>query len=167
MSRARQPGLDSQQGRERNSISSPPRPDRLWGSPSLVYNGYRGLFPSGRSGRCVELTTNFQLVSRLGMRSHYLQTAASPDFNSPTINTINMAPQKRCMGPILALFLTFSSTYTPSSLKKQLKILHRTSGGLLWTRWWTFGFYKRRGNSSLAERLLDSQKGLSSMGLIT
>jgi len=28
-------------------FSSPPRPDRLWGSPSLLPNGYRGFFPRG------------------------------------------------------------------------------------------------------------------------
>jgi len=26
-------------GREREFFSSPPRPDRLWGPPSLLYNG--------------------------------------------------------------------------------------------------------------------------------
>jgi hypothetical protein len=29
-----------------------------------------------------------------------------------------------------------------------------TSGGVLWTRWWTFGFHKMRGISWLAERTL-------------
>jgi hypothetical protein len=28
-------------------FNSPRRPDRLWGRPSLLFNGYRGLFPLG------------------------------------------------------------------------------------------------------------------------
>jgi hypothetical protein len=36
-----------------------------------------------------------------------------------------------------------------------------TSGGLLWTRWWTFRFHKMPRNSWVAERLAASQEGLS------
>jgi hypothetical protein len=45
-------------------FSSPRCPGRLWGSPSLLSNGYWGLFAQGQSGRGVKLTTHFQLVPR-------------------------------------------------------------------------------------------------------
>jgi hypothetical protein len=45
-------------------FSSPRRPVRLWGSPSLLSNGYWGLFPRGESGRGVTLTTHLQLAPR-------------------------------------------------------------------------------------------------------
>jgi hypothetical protein len=38
-----------------------------------------------------------------------------------------------------------------------------TSGGLMWTRQWTFGFHKRRGISWVAEWLLASQKVVRTM----
>jgi hypothetical protein len=38
-----------------------------------------------------------------------------------------------------------------------------TSGGLLWTRQWTFGFHKILGSSWVAAQLAASQEGLSSM----
>jgi hypothetical protein len=41
-----------------------------------------------------------------------------------------------------------------------------TSGGLLWTRWWTFGFHKMLGSSWVAAQLAASQDGLSSMKLV-
>jgi hypothetical protein len=45
-------------------FSSPRRPDRPWGPPSLLPTGTRGLFPRGESGRGVKLTTHLRLVTR-------------------------------------------------------------------------------------------------------
>jgi hypothetical protein len=38
-----------------------------------------------------------------------------------------------------------------------------TSGGLLWTRYWTFGFHKMLGSSSGAAQSAAPQEGLSSV----
>jgi len=52
-------GVDSREGYRRKFLSSPPRPDRLWGSLSLVSNGYRGggkSFPVGKAAGTLKLT---------------------------------------------------------------------------------------------------------------
>ena len=43
------------------------RPDRPWGPPSLLYNGYR-VFPGGESGRGVVLTTHPHLSAEVMKR---------------------------------------------------------------------------------------------------
>jgi hypothetical protein len=48
------------------------RPDRLWSLPSLIHNGYRGLFPRDYSGRGVKMTTHLHLVQRSRMVELYL-----------------------------------------------------------------------------------------------
>jgi hypothetical protein len=41
-------------------FSSPCRPDWFWGPPTLLFNGYRRLFPQEQSSRRVKLTTHLQ-----------------------------------------------------------------------------------------------------------
>jgi hypothetical protein len=45
-------------------LSSPRRTDRFWGPPSVLSNGYRGIFPGGYNDRGVEVTSHLQLVTR-------------------------------------------------------------------------------------------------------
>jgi hypothetical protein len=56
------PGLNP--GNWKRLLSSPKCPDRLWGPPNLLVNGYRGSFP-GKIDREVQLTTYLYLVPRL------------------------------------------------------------------------------------------------------
>jgi hypothetical protein len=56
-------------GRGWESFCPPSRPDRLWGPPSHLSNGYQGLsLPGGKRGRGVKLTTHLHLVLRSRMR---------------------------------------------------------------------------------------------------
>jgi hypothetical protein len=55
------PGIESRWGGEIFRT----RPDRPWGPPSILHNGYR-VFPGGKRGRGVALTTHPHLAPRLG-----------------------------------------------------------------------------------------------------
>jgi hypothetical protein len=55
-------------------FSSTPCPDRFWGPPSLISNGYRGLSHWVQSGRCVKLTTHLHLVPRSKNALRYTST---------------------------------------------------------------------------------------------
>lgn len=53
--------------RDSRFFFSPQGPDQLWGQPSLICNGYEGLFPQGWSGRDMKLVAHLYLVLRLQM----------------------------------------------------------------------------------------------------
>jgi hypothetical protein len=61
-------------GKGNRFVSSPQRPDRLWGPPSVLSNGHHGLFARGQNGQCVKLTTHVPLVPRPGMVELYLHS---------------------------------------------------------------------------------------------
>jgi hypothetical protein len=63
-------------------FSSPSCPDRLWGPPNLLFNGYRGFFPRGLSGRVVKLTTHLQLVLRSRKRASIYSIPHTPSWRS-------------------------------------------------------------------------------------
>jgi hypothetical protein len=65
-------GCGSIPDKDKRFFFTPQRPDRLWGPPSLLSNGYCGLFHWGQSGRGVKLTTNSHLVQRSRMVELYL-----------------------------------------------------------------------------------------------
>jgi hypothetical protein len=48
-------------------FSSPPRPDRLWGPPSLLPKGTGGSFPGGKAAEVWIWPLHLNLVSRSGM----------------------------------------------------------------------------------------------------
>jgi hypothetical protein len=67
-------GGGSNPDRDWEFFSSPPRPDRLWDPPSLLSNGYQGLFPWG-----MKLTTHVHLMPKSIMRGAILSL---PQYNS-------------------------------------------------------------------------------------
>jgi hypothetical protein len=61
-------GLDSRDPVGARHFSTPRRPDRFWGPPGLLSNGYWRHFPQRKSDRSVDLTTHLQLMSRSKIR---------------------------------------------------------------------------------------------------
>jgi hypothetical protein len=71
-------------------FSSPRSPDLLCGPPNLLFNGYRGLFPWGLSGRGVKLTTHLKLVPE-SRKVHLLVYIHSPiRFHGVVLNYLSI-----------------------------------------------------------------------------
>jgi hypothetical protein len=62
-------------------FSSPQRPDRLWGSPTLLSHAYHGLFPWRQSGRGVKLTTIVQKSRNVELYLHSLRYLHGIELN--------------------------------------------------------------------------------------
>jgi hypothetical protein len=75
-------------------FSSPRCPDRLWGPPNLLFNGYRGLSPRGESGRVVKLTTLPQLVPK--PRKYGLYSHSPIRLHGVVLSTRTTLPFKPC-----------------------------------------------------------------------
>jgi hypothetical protein len=71
--------LDGRGVRVRVLVGDRRRPDRFWGPPGLLFNGYRGLSPRGQSSRGMKLTTHVQLMLRSRIRGciHLLPRTSS------------------------------------------------------------------------------------------
>jgi hypothetical protein len=61
-------------------FSSPHRPDRLWGPPSLLPNGYRRFFPLRKAARNLKPITHLQLVPRTRIRGSVYPVPYTPSF---------------------------------------------------------------------------------------
>jgi hypothetical protein len=70
-------GLGSIPGRSNRFSSTPQRPHWLCSPPNLLSNGYRRLFPRGKSSRGVKLTTHLHLAPRSRMVELYLYSPMS------------------------------------------------------------------------------------------
>jgi len=102
-----QPGFSSRQGQLWDFISSPPRPGRLSGPPSLLHNGYRGLLRRDYSDRNVKLTTHLHLVPRLKMRGDIPPLPHTSSCRGVQLNTETSSPlhKSRIIRLIYYLFL--------------------------------------------------------------
>ena len=73
----------SNPGRGLTFLASPKRLDRLWVTPNVLFNWYRGLFSWEQSGRGVKLNTSVHEVPRLRILALYLHYCVCPGVNLP------------------------------------------------------------------------------------
>jgi hypothetical protein len=85
-------GSSSEASKYRRCFFSPKRPHRLWGSPTLLFSGYRGLFFGGQSSRC------------LGLADHSPPTSAEVK-NERCFTSAPPYAFTTCVGTTLPLYL--------------------------------------------------------------
>jgi hypothetical protein len=115
--------VGSSPGKGWEFFSSPPRPDRLWGPPSLS-NRYKGLFSWGYSGRGVKLTIYLYLVSRPKMCEAIPSLPNTPSWCGAYL--------RKAGGQFSVLYMTVKCTYNCRNQRKLYERVRRTIGG--WTR---------------------------------
>jgi hypothetical protein len=75
---------------------SPPHPERLWGPPTLLSNGYRGLLPRGNSGRRSSMTTHrlkLSMCVEQHIHSHIRLQISTVTTKGKCVHVINHAPR--------------------------------------------------------------------------
>jgi len=90
-------------------FSSPPRPDRLCGPTSLLFNVYQGLFPWGQSGRGVKLTTHLHLVPRSRIRRTIPPLPNTPSWRGARLKHRDNFSFTSYFTVIIRIFFVFSS----------------------------------------------------------
>jgi len=69
-------------------FSLPKCPDRLWHPPSLLFNGYQGLYPWGSSGQGVRLATHLHLVQRLKNCTAFIACIGTISLGFPRLHPL-------------------------------------------------------------------------------
>jgi hypothetical protein len=96
-------------------FSSPQRPDRFWGPPSLLSNGYRRLFPGGKAAEAWSYCRSQENVglyihspTRLhGVGLNYLSTESTSPYLSRNIKNVSFLHRENCdlVKPRIAMWL--------------------------------------------------------------
>ena len=118
------------------------RPDRLWGPPSLLYDGYR-VFPGGK----------------VAGTWRWPPTPSSADVKERVEKECMHSPPCRVRG-LLQGGLNYGNWLDVRASTGFIWLRIRTSGRLILTRLWIFGVHEVWGLAWLDEELVAAQAGL-------
>jgi hypothetical protein len=99
------------------------RPDRFWSPPSLLFNGIQGLFPRGRNGRDVKLTSNLQLVPKSRKRRSTSMYPLPASFHGVVLNYLSVGNTEFRSRNLLYFLTTSKFEVSPYVVILQLRIL--------------------------------------------